>query len=259
MYTLVLLAQQYSTKNFDTDMLENLMSPEYQLYIIKNDCADVGHFGMARTRTYIIMRHVETTDCLYDPVEMYQEIKEYIRSRVQTRPSDYMIATPEEVALEAQHVSRVRMVPYVPGNMDLTYLLNEREKKTLDAACAQYRKRFSKDPFEDQNLAIFLGDSHTYGITWSAVSNRIPTFRLNTGMMFFPFYRRWMCSSEKLAAFGFPIRDVATTMGCPPLLIRDWKRANQLAGNCMVLPCIAIVQMVALSCIASKSATGSMY
>lgn len=240
-------------------MLQSLMYPEYQLYIIKNDCADVGHFGMARTRTYVIMRHVETTDCLYDPFGMYEEIKKYITSRVQTQPSDYMIATPEEVALEAQHVASVRKVQYVPGTMDLTYLLNEREKATLDAGCAMYWKRFSKDTFQDKNLAIFLGDSHTFDITWSAVSKRIPTFRLNTGKMFFPFYKRWMCSSEKLAAFGFPIRGVATTIGCPPLLIRDWRRANQLAGNCMVLPCIAIVQMIALTCIASKSATGSLY
>ena len=175
------------------------------------------------------------------------------------QPSDYMIACPEEVALEAQHVASVRKVLYVPGSMDLTYLLNERERATLDAGCATYWERFHKDPFEDKNLAIFLGDCHTFGLAWSAVSHRIPTFRLNTGKMFFPFFKRWMCSSEKLAAFGFPICGVATSMGCPPLPIRDWTRANQLAGNCMVLPCIAIVQMIALSCIASKSATGSLY
>lgn len=138
-------------------MLQSLMYPEYQLYIIKNDCADVGHFGMARTRTYVIMRHVETTDCLYDPVEMYEEIKKYITSRVQTQPSDYMIATPEEVALEAQHVASVRKVQYVPGTMDLTYLLNEREKATLDAGCAMYWKRFQKTLSKTRTWRSSLG------------------------------------------------------------------------------------------------------
>ena len=236
------------------------MEPDYQIYYLRVEPADSGHCGVARSRSYVMMRHVATTDCLYDPITLFQEISEYIQDRVQTQPSDYMIASDEEIALEAQAVARVRQIQFRPGVNDLSYLLNDREKQVLMVACKKYEERFQENPYENRNLAIFLGDNPSFGTTWSGVSNKIPTFRLNNGKMYFPYFRRWMCSSERLAAFGFPIRPaMAESMGVPCLPIRDWRRANALAGNCMVLPCVGIAQMVALCCIASKEATGSVY
>ena len=60
-YILILLAKTCLTKNFDTGFLESLMATEYQLYIIKNDCADVGHFGMARARKIACMTPLKCT------------------------------------------------------------------------------------------------------------------------------------------------------------------------------------------------------
>ena len=131
---------------------------------------------------------------------------------------------------------------------------------SLEKACAEYWARFGSDPYSDPNLAIYLGDSGDQWLTWSAVSGRIPTMRLNSGLMFFPCARRWMCASERLAALGMPIRkELAEPMGIPRVLIRDERRANFLAGNCMLLPSVAIVQMIALACVAAKHSTGSVY
>ena len=250
----------FSIKAFDIGMLTELMEPDYQLYPIYASSQDCGHAGVSRERLYIILRHIQSTDCIYDPMDLYHHIKTYIMARAQTLPCDYMIATGQEILLEALATAQKRKIPFRPGEKDLRYLLNARETDVLTKACDQYWARFHRDPCQDPNLAIFLGDNVEYSLTWSAVSGKIPTFRLNSGKTFFPFLRRWMCSSERLASFGFPVRrDVAEWMGVPPVLIKDQRRASELAGNCMLLPTVAIVQLVALACVASKKATGSLY
>ncbi|CAE7437357.1 unnamed protein product [Symbiodinium sp. CCMP2592] len=249
-----------SGDELDLDMIKELMEPEYQLYPLYVAAADSGHAGVSRDRLYVIMRHVSTTDCLYDPLDLYVYIRQHITERVATQPCDYMIGSDEEVQLEAMSVASVRGIVYVPGERNLRYLLNDREKTNLQKACQVYWERFQRDPWQDPNLAIFLGDNVDYSLCWSAISKRIPAFRLNQGKTFFPFFRRWMCASERLAALGMPVRpEVAEGMGVPKLPVRDIHRANQLAGNCMMLPTVALVQLVALSCVASKKATGSRY
>ena len=208
----------------------------------------------------MILRHVASTDCLYDPADMFHLISQHICSKVRTEPKDYMIATQEEIALEAMAVARKRSVPYRPGQQNLAYLLNARELDALNVACAKYATEFGKPATSDPNLAIFLGDSPSWGTTWSAKSNKVPTWRLNNGFMYFPYFQRWMLHSEKLSSFGFPVRaPLAQALGTPVLAIRDERRAAGLAGNCMCLPVVTIVTMIALSCFADKKSTGSLY
>ena len=241
------------TKNFDADMIVGLMSPEYQCYIMSCSACDVGHAGTSRERTYIIMRHVEKTQCLYDPHEMYSKVASYISSKVATEPKDYMVASDQEIALEAMAVARQRGIVYQPYEQNLAYLLTLREREVLRHACLEYYTRFGQRANSNPNLAIFLGDNFSWSLTWSAVSNKIPGFRLNSGKTWFPYFARWMCHSEKLACFGFPIRGpLASSMGLPALPIKDERRAAGLAGNCMNLPVVTTVMLVALSCIAEK-------
>ena len=67
------------------------------------------------------MRYIAETDCLGDPIELYYKIADYIRSQVATEPKDYMIATQEEIRLEAQAVARSRGIVYNPYRADLEY------------------------------------------------------------------------------------------------------------------------------------------
>ena len=247
-----------AAKTFDLSVLEHLMEPDYQLYPLLMSAADTGHAGLTRQRWYVILRHVASTDCLFDPFDLYERIRGYISERVQTQPQDYMIASQEEILLEAAQEAIKRRQVLQPRNMDLRYLLNDREARVLDAACREYETRFHADPYADANFVIFLGDNPEYSYTWSAVTMRIPTLRLNDGKLYFPFFRRWMVASERLACLGFPVRTrLSEAMGVPPLLIRDERRASQLAGNCMMLPCVAIAQMIGLACVASKQNTGN--
>jgi hypothetical protein len=76
---------------------------------------------------------------------------------------------------------------------------------------------------------------------------------MSGGLMWLPHWRRWMCSSEKLATFGFPVRQfIAEAMGTPVLPIRDEKRASDVAGNCMNLSTVTTVEMIGLSCFAKR-------
>ena len=245
---------------FDVDFLRTLMAKDYQLYCLEVHSEDCGHAGVGRARRYVILRHLATTEALHCPHELYAKIANYISSRIHTRPSDYMLASNEEILLEAQDVAQQRNIVFEPYSTDLHYLLNQRERSVLEAACAMYQERTGRSAESDPNFCVFLGDNPGWSLTTSITSLRIPTFRLNAGKTFFPFHRRWMVSSERLATFGFPVRkEVARSMGLPAVAIRDLRRASLLAGNCMLLPAVAIVQLVALCCIALKQTTGSVY
>ena len=248
------------TQNFNVQIIKDLMEPEYQCFHLQCSSADVGHSGAARERTYVIMRHVATTDCLGDPIELYYQISEDLRSRLETEPKDYMIATHEEVVLEAMAVARTRGITYQQDLGNLEHLLTQRESDVLHYACKRYAEVYGQSASTNPNLAIFLGDNSNYSLTWSAKSGRIPTFRMNCGFTYFPYFGRWMCHSEKMACFGFPIRSrLATALGTPCLEIRDERRAAGLAGNTMVLPVVTLVTLVGLTCVADKRSTGSAY
>lgn len=148
---------------------------------------------------------------------------------------------------------RIVLHYYLPqGQADLWYLLNAREKDACDALDAQFREEFPErgDPRFDLDLVYFLGDSPSYK-TWSALTDAVPTFRLNAGVFWFPAARRWLTPVDKLSCLTLPVTpDFAASLGTPMLGARDLRRAATLIGNSMHLLNVAIVQMVALSCFA---------
>jgi hypothetical protein len=132
---------------------------------------------------------------------------------------------------------------------DLFYLLTDREKKGVRDYGKAYKKRFKRKPELDKNLFVYLGDNPTNRLTWSAVSKKIPTLRMSGGKMWNMKARRWLTGREKLSSLGFPVTDdVASTMGVPPLPVRDTKRASSVAGNAMNFSSVAIMQLISLVC-----------
>ena len=73
----------------------------------------------------------------------------------------------------------------------MKYLLNARERKAVSHALQAYRKKFHKDPMTDPDLVIFLGDNPAERLSWSAVSGRLPTLRMNRGKLYSPMRKRW--------------------------------------------------------------------
>ena len=225
--------------------------PSYDLYQLFFKTGDTGHSGAARDRTYVICSHKERTSCVFDPCHMKDIVAARMKQKVQTVPSDYFLATTVEVQQEACQLAIRRGVSHKPWSTDLTYLLTDRERESLDAYESSYRRRFKMDPHEDRDLVVFLGDNGSTWCTWSAVSHSIPTFRTNAkhGLFWSPCLKRFMTSREKLAAMAWPVSEhMAKPMCCQVVPTQDIHRASALAGNAMHFTTVAVAQLIALSC-----------
>ena len=141
----------------------------------------------------------------------------------------------------------VAICKVLPGHeIDLTPLLNERESEVLQELCQTYRNKYGEDPESNPDLFIFLGDS-AERTSWTAASNKLPTFRRNGGLYWGVVQRRWLTCREKLAALGFPVcPDSALGMGVPVLPVADRRRAAAVCGNSMHFSSVGVIQLVAL-------------
>ena len=178
-----------------------------------------------------------------------------MRCKLRTQPKDYAIADYLEIAADAMTLANKRMLDWRPPQqhetLDLTGLLTKREKQALRAYEQEYERRYQKRPCDDANLVVFLGDSPSYSLTWSAVSRRIPTLRCNSspGKLWLPSQSRWLVARERLAAMAWPVHsDLAQAMGCPSIPVQDLARAAELLGNGMHFTTVAVAQLIALAC-----------
>ena len=87
--------------------LEALL-PEYTLYQLLVEPEDIGHFAVARKRTYIFCLHGETGVYLYDVHEMYETIKRHMKTLVRTECQDYFVDGPRQRELHLQQIARTR-------------------------------------------------------------------------------------------------------------------------------------------------------
>ena len=139
------------------------------------------------------------------------------------------------------------------GEDDLSYLLNAREALAVMKLDAAFVERFQSDPNETDDLVYFLGDNPDYCHTWSAISQRVPCFRMNNGLMWFPKFKRFMTAVDKLTAVGMPVcPKYAEALAVHPIGVRDPHRADMLSGNMMSLSSVTIMQLVALSSFGKK-------
>ena len=134
-------------------------------------------------------------------------------------------------------------------SLDLEGLLNRRERNAVRVLKTLYRKRFKRDPMKDANLFFSLVDNPNNRVTWSAVSGRIPTLRKASGFVWHVMSRRWLLPREILATLGFPVeQQSAAAMGVPILPIACPRRAAAVAGNCMHMSTVSVIQLVGLCC-----------
>ena len=105
-------------------MIKFLYGSHYTLYPFFVTPDDIGHTAVSRARVYIIMVHRERVEMVIDPYPLYEKIKETIAHHIHTRPRDYLIASENEISMDAADVARVRKKRMtVPGQ-----LINECEK-----------------------------------------------------------------------------------------------------------------------------------
>ena len=151
------------------------------------------------------------------------------------------------------------MKSQVPADeeVDLSYLLNAREKQQIRYATKYYKKcTGGKDVSRNKNILLYLGDNFKNRKIWSFRSGKIPTLRMSYGKMWSFHLKRWLVGREKLASLGFPVtQETAESMGAPVVPVMDAKRASAIAGNCMAFPTVGVVQMIVLSCLAPQPLT----
>ena len=135
------------------------------------------------------------------------------------------------------------------GRTVLWDLLNERERLLVLQMDQVYKDKYYEDPVSNPSLVYFLGDRFEWGLTWSASSGRIPTYRKNSAKYV---HRQSMCAftgQDKLASLGWPVtQTLATNMLTTPMPSIDPERSDFLCGNSMHVSNCAIVMLVALCC-----------
>ena len=134
------------------------------------------------------------------------------------------------------------------------YLLNEREKMQVRTLDACYRERWGQQPKLNKDLVYFLGDNASFTKCWSAVNNRIPTFRTSSANFWIPSQRRLLVTADKMSALGFPVsEESARSMGVAPVPALDPRRGAKVLGNSMHLVNATIVLFGALTCFGRDS------
>ena len=117
-----------------------------------------------------------------------------------------------------------------------------------------YRRKFNLDAREDKDLFIYLADSQTKKVTWSAQSGRIPTYRTQAAKMWHMQSNVWLSSRGKLASLGFPVTPgTALAMEVPLVAVSDTIRAAKVAGNSFQFGAIGVMQFVALVCLKDRT------
>ena len=128
-------------------------------------------------------------------------------------------------------------------------LLNLREAKGVKYCIQRYKDKIGSNPHNDDDLFIFLGDTPSKRLCWTAKSRKLPTYRRNGGKMYHVRSQSWLTPREKLASLGFPItQGTAMSMGVPVIGVKDGLRATSVAGNSFHFATAACVQLIVLSC-----------
>ena len=79
------------------------------------DLEDVGHAGMARTRSFMYIAHKEKCVYLHDLYQLMETVTTAIKKVAQTRPSDYMVSNDRVRALDNMAWCQSRGIQYDPA------------------------------------------------------------------------------------------------------------------------------------------------
>ena len=225
--------------------------PDHDFYQLFSEPCDFGFGGVARLRTWTIGAHNQRTTVLHDPFELMDSISASCQSH-QTSIQDYLVASKAEITMEAIELAQRRGIPFRHSSSDFGYLLTQREMETKIDLDVKYARRTGQQASENnEGLIYFLGDSSTYGNSWSACSHKIPTFRLNSksGIYWIPREKRFMTAKERLISMGWPCcSELSESLGIPLFGASDTKRAADLIGNAMHWQTAGIAQLIALTC-----------
>jgi hypothetical protein len=102
------------TKDLQMRIIHLLLGEYFFIHQIFVEPSDVMHDGVSRRRTYVYMLNKERGVYLHDVYEMYEEVKHKLKKICKTKPSDYLVSTPTQKALDAMALAASRKITYDP-------------------------------------------------------------------------------------------------------------------------------------------------
>jgi hypothetical protein len=241
----------------DKEVLQFLLGPYYRLWCFILSPEFTGFSCTSRMRCYTLGAHRERCVQLADPYQVLCHVLGVLGS-VTTQIKDVLLADVDEVLEEAAFLGQKRGIVLPDwlieaqhaGDIDLTFLLNERELDALRLYTLLYMARWGVHPSNDLNCLFYLGDNPETHCTWSCVSGKIPSLRTGGHLMWIPSLRRFVTAKEFCTAYGFPVYpSIAAAMGPGiPVMQMGPHEARHFLGNCMHSSCVGVVMLVGLAC-----------
>jgi hypothetical protein len=166
-------------------MIETLYGNHFNISYAFVDCRDQGHTGSSKFRIIIVLQHKKKSRQIYNWLDLYHDVTKQITKYCSTQPMDYLVSSDIEIMRDAEILASTRhkTLRWQNGKPNLFSLLTSRERLAISNVKKMYKKRYKEPAENNPNLFLYLSDSQTKRITWSGSSNRIPTFRTNSGKM----------------------------------------------------------------------------
>ena len=87
------------------------------IWKIEAETDDTGHTGASRPRLYFLFLNKRKGVLLHNPVKLYKDVAEKLKKHLSTTPSDYMVATEQEVQVEAMRMAAKRNISYTDAQI----------------------------------------------------------------------------------------------------------------------------------------------
>ena len=228
--------------------------PSRLMFRLERAPRHVGFKFTNRLRALTFMPHTDKVQVRRDPAALFDAVSALLQARDLTRPGMLFEQSEIEFLVEAQMLCQRRFEQELPCHIiaqvlqeglnavDFTFLLNAREVCSLNDFVERYRNMTGMDAFQNPDLVVFVGDNGSTHLSWSAVPNALPTTRMNTGLLWAPYWRRWVSSRKLLTSLGIPQtqRHLASLGFMSPSEVANFQFENLLprarkkwAGNCV--------------------------
>ncbi|CAL1154811.1 unnamed protein product, partial [Cladocopium goreaui] len=121
-------------------------------------CSGSGTAEMARAHMEQVINRERST-ALQDPFEVLDAVREACSATPGARATirNFLVSSKNEILLEASDLASRRGLIFRPDQMNMEYLLNQRERETIKILNARYHLKFQKHPWENEELVYYLG------------------------------------------------------------------------------------------------------
>ena len=215
---------------FDPEVLVRLLCDLYVLCKLEVHPRHCGFPFLSRPRLYFILVRKGGLQITHDICETYG----ILASRFSSHRWDWLAIArgtkSDLLAEENRGRKRMGLSALTDPSPNWSYLLTEKQAQYKQT----YEEKLNTQTAAHSGLAVFnLGDNPNNRLSWG--KSRLPTFKRNAGKYWSDSLGRWLVSSERSLAMGFPVDNVLCT-------------APQI-GNAMHVGNVGMVMATVLACL----------